>query len=95
MTLKSYFVKKYFPEKLYDVLLFLNSNGQKTELTQLKQKFKHQISKPLLHSILSDLERHNYIEVIQMKDRRKKIVSITDFGMILQKDLEQIFNRIK
>ena len=97
ITLQSYFIQKYFANtlRLYDVLLFLNANGRKTELMEVREKFKDKISKPSLHSILFDLEKHDYIEILQMKDRRKKIISITEFGIVLKRDLEQIFNRYK
>ena len=81
---------KHFPERLYNVLVFLSKKGHEVELSQIKKEFKDQMSKPVINDIILDLKLQKFIEEEKMKDKRKKKVILTDNGRELFHKLQQL-----
>ncbi|NVM52785.1 MAG: hypothetical protein HWN66_03710 [Candidatus Helarchaeota archaeon] len=90
-TKSSYIKTKHFPTKLYEILNFLSRRGKTAELSEIRDKFKNQISKPVIKDIIFDLAMQNFIqEITADKDRRKKIIQLTAEGDSLRQKLEEL-----
>ncbi len=90
-TRNSYLWTKHFPDKLYFILRFLTKRGNEAHLSEIKEEFKNQISKPVIKDIIFDLSMDGKIEEAPMKkDRRKKIIRLTDNGINLWHKLEEL-----
>lgn len=87
----SYLWTKHFPDKLYSILKFLYKKGNEAHLSEIKEEFKDQISKPVIKDIIFDLSMEGKIEEAPMKkDRRKKIIRLTENGLNLWHKLEEL-----
>ncbi len=82
---------KHFPDNLYRILAYLSGQGKSVELTDLRDRFMRKISKPVIKAILYDLSMQNFIEEKESKkDRRKKIIYLTDTGGELLQRLDAL-----
>jgi len=82
---------KHFPENLYRILSFLSQKGKEVELSDIREEFKREISKPVIKAILYDLSFRNFIkETTEKRDRRKKIIFLTENGQDLMQKLEKL-----
>jgi len=87
---KTFLKKKYFPKHLYAVLSFLSKRANQVYVGEIKERFKNEISNPVINGILMGLELKNFIIKEDMKDRRKKAVVLTDEGQDLVKTLAEL-----
>jgi len=91
ITRNSYLWTKHFPDKLHSILRFLSKRGNEAHLSEIKDEFKDQISKPVIKDIIFDLSMDGKIEEVFMKkDRRKKVIKLTDNGINLWHKLEEL-----
>ncbi|MHA1263795.1 MAG: hypothetical protein ACTSRS_01025 [Candidatus Helarchaeota archaeon] len=82
---------KHFPDSLYRILRFLSRRGSEVELSDIREEFKREISKPVIKAILYDLSLQNFIkETTARRDRRKKIIHLTEAGGKLLQKLEEL-----
>ena len=82
---------KHFPDNLFKILSFLSKKGNEVELSDIREEFKRESSKPVIKTILYDLSFGNYIrETTEKKDRRKKIIFLTENGQNLVQKLEEL-----
>ncbi len=86
----SYLWTKHFPKYLYAVLAFLSQKGSGAEVSEIKERFKSEISNPVINDILTGLDIQNFIVKKDMKDRRRKLVVLTKKGEDLIQNLERL-----
>lgn len=87
----SYIKVKHFPDKLYFILNYLYKNGEEADLNNIKKEFSNTISKPVIKDIIFDLSMQNFVqEGTAKKDRRKKVITLTDRGKHLWQKLEDL-----
>lgn len=89
-TKNTYLWAKHFPEKLYHILAFLSRKGNEAQLSEIKEEFKEQISKPVINDIIFDLKMQEFVEEKPMKDRRKKLIKLTENGAMLKQKLAEL-----
>ncbi|MHA1651918.1 MAG: hypothetical protein ACTSYB_17160 [Candidatus Helarchaeota archaeon] len=89
-TKNSYLWAKHFPDKLYRILAFLSKNGKEAQLSEIKKEFEEQISKPVINDIIFDLKMQNFVKEERMKDKRKKLIKLTENGELLKQKLDEL-----
>lgn len=86
----SYLWTKHFPKLLYAVLAFLFKKENQAQVGEIKERFKNEISNPVINNILMGLELKRFIIKQDMKDRRRKLVILTEDGQNLMRKLEEL-----
>jgi DNA-binding MarR family transcriptional regulator len=77
---------------LWQVILFVNNNGPST-LVEISNHFN--VEKPTITRTVQRLEEKQIIKVIQGKDRREKIISLTELGEELYQSCRQKITKME
>jgi len=79
-------VERYFPKELYDVVKSLDKEGEATTM-QISELAG--VSHSFLINIIPSLRDGGFVSVVRgKKDKRKKLVKLTDAGSLLLDALE-------
>ena len=88
---KSLLKTKHFPKNLFEILSFLSDKGREAQVSEIMEKFKNSISKPVVNDIIMGLWIRNFIQKEEIsKDRRRKRIILTDEGVNLKQKLEEL-----
>lgn len=77
---------------LWQVIFFVNNNGPST-LVEISNHFN--VEKPTITRTVQRLEEKQIIKVIQGKDRREKIISLTELGEGLYQNCRQKITKME
>ena len=87
---RSYIWVKYFPTNLFSILDFLFRRGNEVLLSEIRERFKDDISNSVIKDTLRDLSMNNFVREVELKDRRRKKILLLKDGKRLLRKLKEV-----